>query len=230
MADQTSRRPERRKHLRTPALWTGSLVCDNRVVDAIVVNVSANGAKVRVSEPFVEPRSLTLRIPHLGYFHGGLAWRRGDTIGLRFREDAKAPPAGPGTVLFVEDEDGVRLFGARALRNKGYKVLEATNGEEAMELILKDCERIDLLITDAVMPNLDGPALITKLRAIRPNLKVICISGYPEADFRDRLDRSADIRFLPKPFCFQQLAGEVRVVMEAEPADAGPGTPETDRG
>jgi two-component system cell cycle sensor histidine kinase/response regulator CckA len=120
---------------------------------------------------------------------------------------------GIGTVLLVEDEDAVRLFGARALRNKGYKVLEARSGESALEIINGAKEAIDLLITDVVMPRMDGPALIKEVRQKQPNLKVIFISGYAEDNFRRRLDENAEIHFLPKPFSLKQLAGKVKEVM-----------------
>src|SRR5204863_731800 len=84
---------------------------------------------------------------------------------------------GIGTVMLVEDEDPVRIFGARALRNKGYKVLEAKSGEAALELIQTADGPIDLLITDVVMPNMDGPALVREVREIHPDMKVIFISG-----------------------------------------------------
>jgi two-component system cell cycle sensor histidine kinase/response regulator CckA len=120
---------------------------------------------------------------------------------------------GAGTVMLVEDEDPVRLFSARALRNKGYKVIEAKSGEQALELINSAEEPIDLLITDVVMPRMDGPGLIRHVRETHPDLKVIFISGYTEDTFRKRLDSDAEIHFLPKPFSLKQLAGKVKEVM-----------------
>jgi two-component system cell cycle sensor histidine kinase/response regulator CckA len=130
---------------------------------------------------------------------------------------------GIGTILLVEDEDAVRLFGARALRNKGYEVLEARSGEEALEVISSHPRTIDLLITDVVMPRMDGPALIRAVRERWPMMKVIYISGYAEDAFRKRLDETGAINFLPKPFSLKQLAGKVKEVMESsarpEPKD-----------
>jgi two-component system cell cycle sensor histidine kinase/response regulator CckA len=123
---------------------------------------------------------------------------------------------GAGTVMLVEDEDPVRLFSARALRNKGYKVVEAKSGEQALELITSGGEAIDLLITDVVMPRMDGPSLIKHVRELHPDMKVIFISGYTEDAFRKRLDSDADIHFLAKPFSLKQLAGKVKEVMSAE--------------
>jgi two-component system, cell cycle sensor histidine kinase and response regulator CckA len=120
---------------------------------------------------------------------------------------------GAGTVLLVEDEDPVRLFSARALRNKGYKVIEAKSGEAALEVIHRATETIDLLITDVVMPRMDGPGLIRVVRETHPDMKVIFISGYTEDSFRKRLDTDAEIHFLPKPFSLKQLATKVKEVM-----------------
>lgn len=128
---------------------------------------------------------------------------------------------GAGTVLFVEDEDAVRLFGTRALRDKGYNVVEACNGEEALKyinsLLHKSNEKIDLLITDVVMPNLDGPTLVEKAHEIFPELKVIYISGYAEDSFRQRLGQEGGIHFLPKPFSLKELALKVKEVMNTLP-------------
>lgn len=121
---------------------------------------------------------------------------------------------GVGTLLLVEDEDAVRLFGARALRNKGYKVLEAKNGENALEVMSKAGTPIDLVITDVVMPVLDGPELVKRVRESNPVMKVIFISGYAEDAFREKVSQDSDIHFLPKPFSLQQLAGKVKEVLE----------------
>jgi len=120
---------------------------------------------------------------------------------------------GAGCILLVEDEDPVRVFSARALRNKGYEVLEAKSGDEALSLMAEAGPRIDLLVTDVVMPNMDGPTLIRKVREDWPEMKVICISGYAEDKFRQRLDDSRDVHFLPKPFSLKQLAAKVKDIV-----------------
>ncbi len=127
--------------------------------------------------------------------------------------EQRADLTGAGTVLLVEDEDAVRLFSARALRNKGYKVVEAKSGEAALELLGTYGNRIDLLITDVVMPEMDGTTLVRLVRERRPELRVLCISGYAEEAFRKRLDSAEGIQFLPKPFSLDQLAGKVKDVM-----------------
>jgi two-component system cell cycle sensor histidine kinase/response regulator CckA len=125
--------------------------------------------------------------------------------------DVVSDQSGSGTLLLVEDEDAVRAFSARALRSKGYDVLEARSGEAALELLGEQQKPIDLLITDVVMPRIDGPT--REVRGQRPDLKVIFISGYAEDAFRKRLDQGAGIHFLPKPFSLKQLAGKVKEVM-----------------
>jgi two-component system, cell cycle sensor histidine kinase and response regulator CckA len=122
---------------------------------------------------------------------------------------------GTGTVLLVEDEDPVRMFSARALRNKGYKVVEAKSGEDALEKITSGAETVDLIVTDVVMPRMDGPTLVKEVRALHPDMKVIFISGYTEDAFRKRLGDEGGIHFLAKPFSLTQLAGKVKEVMIA---------------
>ena len=112
-----------------------------------------------------------------------------------------------------EDEDAVRMFGARALRNKGYNVLEAENGEEALDVINGTDENIDLIISDVVMPGMDGHTLVRLVRHELPDVKVILMSGYAEDVFRDEIDRDPTIQFLAKPFSLRGLASKVKEVI-----------------
>lgn len=120
---------------------------------------------------------------------------------------------GEETILLVEDEDAVRLFSARALREKGYRVLEANSGEAALEMLKKGEDKFDLLVTDVVMPKMDGPTLSKKIRDIYPDTKTIFISGYTEDTFRQNLDHDTQIHFLPKPFTLKDLAAKVKEVL-----------------
>jgi two-component system cell cycle sensor histidine kinase/response regulator CckA len=129
------------------------------------------------------------------------------------RERSAGDLTGTGTILLVEDEDAVRVFSARALRNKGYQVLEARSGEAALSVLNTESNRIDLLVSDVVMPHMDGPTLIRHVRDKRPDMKVIFISGYTEDKFRDQIDAGEHIHFLPKPFSLKQLAGKVKEVL-----------------
>lgn len=126
---------------------------------------------------------------------------------------SRADLTGEGSILLVEDEDPVRMFGARALRSKGYRVTEARTGQAALALLDQQDEPFDLLITDVVMPEMDGPALIEHVRGTRPEIRVICISGYAESTFRDKLSEFGDLHFLAKPFTLQQLATTVKEAM-----------------
>jgi two-component system, cell cycle sensor histidine kinase and response regulator CckA len=124
---------------------------------------------------------------------------------------------GTGTILLVEDEDPVRLFAARALQNKGYNVLQADCGETALEVAAEYDGEIDLLITDVVMPNMDGPTLVKNVLAKEPDMKVIFVSGYAEDAFRKDLDYDVSaIDFLPKPFSLKEIANKVKEVMMRE--------------
>src|SRR5262249_31518422 len=123
---------------------------------------------------------------------------------------------GAGTILLVEDEDAVRVFGARALRNKGYNVLEARGGEEALRVLDEQAGRIDLLVSDVVMPQMDGPTLVRKITEKKPDVKVIFISGYTEDRFREQLKEGEVVHFLPKPFSLKQLASKVKEVLTGE--------------
>jgi two-component system cell cycle sensor histidine kinase/response regulator CckA len=128
------------------------------------------------------------------------------------RRPAKAPVEnelwGTGTILLVEDEPMVRTVAERALTRHGYKVLTANNGEEALEIIDRGDE-IALLISDVVMPLMDGPTMVRQARKTRPDLPILFMSGYAEEQLRKSID-IANVAFLPKPFSVQELAEAVR--------------------
>jgi two-component system cell cycle sensor histidine kinase/response regulator CckA len=115
---------------------------------------------------------------------------------------------GTGTVLLVEDEPMVRTVAERALTRHGYKVLTANNGEEALEIVDRGDE-IALLISDVVMPLMDGPTMVRQARKSRPDLPILFMSGYAEEQLRKSID-IANVAFLPKPFSVQELAEAVR--------------------
>lgn len=125
---------------------------------------------------------------------------------------------GTETILLVEDEDAVRIFAARALRDKGYRVLEAQNGETAITLTQQT--RPDVLITDVVMPKMDGPTLSQKIKEIVPDIPVIFTSGYTEETFRKGLSEDHSIHFLSKPFTLRDLATKVREVLQNQKKDS----------
>ena len=118
---------------------------------------------------------------------------------------------GTGTVLLVEDEPMVRTVAERALVRHGYKVITATNGEEALEVIERG-DPIELLITDVVMPLMDGPTMVREARKTRPLLPILFMSGYAEEQLRKSIDID-NVAFLPKPFSVQELAEAARKVL-----------------
>ncbi|MBA2467022.1 MAG: response regulator [Sphingomonas sp.] len=142
------------------------------------------------------------------------------------REDASAPKPkrvakpkehelwGTGTILLVEDEPMVRGVAERALSRHGYTVITAENGEEALE-VLNRGEEIVLLVSDVVMPLMDGPTMVREARKSRPDLKILFMSGYAEEQLRNSIDID-NVSFLPKPFSVQELAEATRRAMAAK--------------
>jgi two-component system cell cycle sensor histidine kinase/response regulator CckA len=127
-------------------------------------------------------------------------------------DDTSKDLTGTERILLVEDEDAVRTFSQRALTNKGYQVLTAESGESALSLMTKqENKHLDLLVTDVVMPVMDGPTLAQRMRQNNPDLKIIFISGYTEDKLRDYM--GPNTYFLPKPFTLKQLAAKVKDVL-----------------
>ncbi len=130
------------------------------------------------------------------------------------KKDAARDLTGSETVLLVEDEDAVRSFAVRALSTRGYQVLEAHSGVHALEVMEAHDGEIDLVISDVVMPEMDGPTLLKHLRKRNPQVKIIFISGYAEEAFRNNLDEDEKFTFLPKPFSLKKLAAAVKETLE----------------
>ncbi len=120
---------------------------------------------------------------------------------------------GKGTILLVEDEDAVRTFAARALQTRGYEVLQADSGEAAIAIVEGFSGKIDLIVSDVVMPNMDGPTMVKTLREKLPGTRIIFVSGYAEDAFEKSLDPDQEFHFLPKPFSLKQLAAAVKDVL-----------------
>lgn len=158
------------------------------------------GSRFKVIFPYFDPEKVTAELEK--------QTKKVDTSDL----------TGTGTILLVEDEDAVRLFGARALRDKGYRVVEARDGEEALNYIKSiagdPAQVIDLMVTDVVMPVMDGAELVKKAHDIIPDLTIIYISGYAEDSFRQKVGQEETIHFLPKPFSLKELARKVKDVLQ----------------
>jgi two-component system, cell cycle sensor histidine kinase and response regulator CckA len=122
---------------------------------------------------------------------------------------ATADLTGEGTILLVEDEEGLRALNARGLASRGYTVLEAGNGLEAIDTLEKH-GHVDLVVSDVVMPEMDGPTLLKELRRRDPEVKIIFVSGYAEEAFSKNLPSQEQYAFLAKPFTLKQLVAEVK--------------------
>ena len=133
------------------------------------------------------------------------------------KEPAETKPrtdlTGQGTILLVEDEEGLRSLNARGLRSRGYSVIEASNGVEAMEALELENGAVDLVVSDVVMPEMDGPTLLKTMRGRNPDLKIIFVSGYAEDAFEKSLPENQQFAFLPKPFTLSQLIAAVKETM-----------------
>lgn len=130
--------------------------------------------------------------------------------------EAKPPRVdltGQGTILLVEDEEGLRSLNARGLRSRGYTVIEASNGVEALEVFDEKDGAVDLVVSDVVMPEMDGPTLLRAMRQRNPELKIIFVSGYAEDAFAKSLEENEKFDFLAKPFALSALVAKVKETM-----------------
>jgi two-component system cell cycle sensor histidine kinase/response regulator CckA len=124
---------------------------------------------------------------------------------------------GQGTILLVEDEEGLRALNARGLKSRGYNVIEAANGVEALEVFEGADGKVDLVVSDVVMPEMDGPTLLKELRKRNPNIKIVFVSGYAEDAFAKSLppeEGGKVFSFLPKPFTLKQLIEQVKETLK----------------
>jgi PAS domain S-box-containing protein len=124
-------------------------------------------------------------------------------------------PRGDETILLVEDEAALRDLSARMLQQQGYNVLEAANGDEALRVIQTHRDdKIDLVVTDVVMPQMGGKVLADQLKIMRPNIKLLFTSGYADSAIVHHGVLDPDINFLPKPFSLETLVRRVREILD----------------
>ncbi len=198
--------------------------------------------KARLFEPFFTTKPVTQNtglglatVYGIVAQSGGYIWvdsepERGTTFKICLPRvepgDELAPtplePSRPGRgcehILLVEDEDAVRSVAARVLLNQGYTVIQARNGEEALDLLSELGDSVDLVLTDVVMPDMGGLALAEKLKATKPELRLLYMSGYSEADKLQPGMNNFQFPFLQKPFSAESLIVKVREVLDAQPA------------
>jgi len=127
-----------------------------------------------------------------------------------------APPRGSETLLLVEDDEMVRHLTSRMLRNRGYTVLAASDGTDALRQLESNPRRIDLLITDVVMPRMSGREVAQRVVALQPHVKVLYLSGYTDDAIVRHGMLEPGIAFLQKPFSADVLARKVREVLERQ--------------
>jgi two-component system, cell cycle sensor histidine kinase and response regulator CckA len=128
-------------------------------------------------------------------------------------EPAHAAPHGDGVVLLVEDEAPVRAFASRALRMRGFTVLEAESAEEALCKLEDASLAVDVFVTDVIMPGMDGPSWVSKALEARPDTRVVFVSGYAEDSLAESRMRIPNAVFLPKPFSLKDLTATVQAQM-----------------
>jgi CheY-like chemotaxis protein len=170
--------------------------------------VRQSGGHIRVSTRLHEGTTFTVYLPRVD--------------GEADSEDAPESPApstrGNETVLVVEDEEAVRVLARRVLKARGYHVLDAASAADALELTDGGRRRVDLLVTDVVMPGMGGPALAERLVGLQAGLRVLYISGYAEEAIRRHGELPAGGALLEKPFTADQLARRVREALSSTDA------------
>jgi CheY-like chemotaxis protein len=117
-------------------------------------------------------------------------------------------------VLLAEDQADVRMLTSTILESLGYSVLEADSGAKALEISGQFQGRIDLLLTDVIMPGMTGRELAKRLRSLRPSIKVLLVSGYAEDDGLESRGSESEFDLLPKPFTPSALAVKVREILQ----------------
>lgn len=132
------------------------------------------------------------------------------------KAEKKPDLSGSATVLLVEDEDAVRMGGIRALTSRGYTVHEASDGMEALDVLEELEGKVDIIVSDVVMPEMDGPSLLREVIKDYPGVKFVFVSGYAEDAFSKNLPDGAKFGFLPKPFSLKQLATVVKETLESD--------------
>jgi two-component system cell cycle sensor histidine kinase/response regulator CckA len=143
----------------------------------------------------------------------GLAAAQPSAVPAKPAAAATADLTGTGTILLVEDEEGLRALNARGLKSRGYTVLEAENGVDAVSVFEQHGGAVDLVVSDVVMPEMDGPTLLKELRKRNPQLKIVFVSGYAEEAFSKSLPEGQQFSFLAKPFTLKQLIAQVKETM-----------------
>jgi DNA-binding NtrC family response regulator len=138
------------------------------------------------------------------------------TADVKKMVEAPAPPRGTETILLVEDEEMVRNMTRTILESNGYKVLTATDGKDALSFCESYGGKIDMMLTDVIMPHMSGKVLAEQLAPQRPEMRVLYMSGYTDDAIVHHGALEEGIAFLPKPFAPDALAFKVREILDAK--------------
>jgi len=123
-------------------------------------------------------------------------------------------PIGDETILLVDDEDSIRDFLSEILEEKGYKVINASNGKKGLRKFKEFNDKIHLLISDIIMPEMSGPELVNELRKLQPDIKALFISGNTDKNFIQEQSSNSNVNFLQKPFTYDSIISKVREILD----------------
>lgn len=178
-----------------------------------VESAVGKGTTFRIFLPRYNLTTATSQAPPV---HGTTRPRIAGTFSSAEMNPAAIDLTGEGTILLVEDEQGLRALNARGLQSRGYKVIEAGNGVEALEQFEMQDGQIDLVVSNVMMPEMDGPTLLKVLRERNPSIRLIFMSGYAADAFAKNLPDGDEPTLLAKPFTLRQLLVAVKQAIAVE--------------
>jgi len=177
--------------------------------------VTQTGGHIHCDSKPGEGTAFSIYLPRYVHVEAYKAKEQEENVEKNRKTDESRPfdLSGSANVLLVEDEDAVRMGGVKALQSRGYTVFEAASGIEALRIVEEQKGKIDIVVSDVVMPEMDGPTLLKELRVLFPEIKFIFVSGYAQDAFARNLPEDATFAFLAKPFSLKLLAAAVKEML-----------------